>query len=533
MEKLEDMEKMENMNKLEDTEKLEDTIKMDFTKTCFWCGVATKHICRECQLVGVCGEKHLQIHRPSEYCQPFAVEHSDEKGNLLVAVRDIKPFETVLVDKPVLIGPFTDTCLSCHLPLTEPCHPCAACSLPLCGESCKDGQLHQQECLLIRNTKEIDRQDIVDLFSAVGVIRMLMRMNDDAAMCEVVLRLMDHLAVRRREDGWVVVTDHLVPWVMSLGITNSSPELIERIVGIIRTNSVKWAREREGGGGYAVCPIFSVLNHSCVNNTVDTQTLEGSLLVRATMVIRQGEEIFTQYRGPTQGNVQRRKDLLDYWKFCCTCIRCNDPTELGTMTSGVKCAHCGGTVLPISADMDSQWRCLECYLHQPAAGVLATVDRLQCRLELMVHTANPEEWEDLLTEFQTELHENHFLCMNVKRVLISMYGAREGYLLQQLPRKLIERKIELCNNYLDIFSRLEPGYRQWKGEVLEELIGALTVSTNQDMENNNITKIHYIKRIKEIITLTKEAAKCRQFEDPKKANVSFYQALAASFGLDN
>ena len=126
--------------------------------------------------------------------------------------------------------------------------------------------------------------------------------------------------------------------------------------------------------------------------------------------------------------------------------------------------------------------------------MIARVRRLQQRLESFSPAESPEAWETLLSQFQTELHEDHFLCMDIKRVLLAKYGAREGYRLEQLPRHLIDRKIELCRNYVSIFSRLEPGFRQWRGEVLEELIGPLTISINQDMENNNlIDRPHYAK----------------------------------------
>ena len=50
--------------------------------------------------------------------------------------------------------------------------------------------------------------------------------------------------------------------------------------------------------------------------------------------------------------------------------------------------------------------------------------------------------------------------MKMKRILIQLYGWREGYRVEQLDRKLLDRKIQLCNNYISIFNILEPGYRQ-------------------------------------------------------------------------
>ena len=59
--------------------------------------------------------------------------------------------------------------------------------------------------------------------------------------------------------------------------------------------------------------------------------------------------------------------------------------------------------------------------------------------------------------FQGVLHEDHYICMKTKRILLQIYGAREGYRLDQLSRPQLDRKIELCRNYINVFSKLEPG----------------------------------------------------------------------------
>ena len=73
--------------------------------------------------------------------------------------------------------------------------------------------------------------------------------------------------------------------------------------------------------GHALCPLFSVLCHSCVNNTRYTQTMSGDMIVRAVVGIRAGEEITTQYRGPNTGNIMRRPDFPTNWLFNCDCVR--------------------------------------------------------------------------------------------------------------------------------------------------------------------------------------------------------------------
>jgi len=136
----------------------------------------------------------------------------------------------------------------------------------------------------------------------------------------------------------------------------------------------------------------------------------------------------------------------------------------------------------------------------------------------------------LLVDFCKELHPDHFLCMKVKRLLLQLYGSREGYRLDQLPRSLIDRKIELCRNYIKIFSVLEPGFRLWRGRVLEELLGPLGLAVNQDMEEGKLNKIDYILRYKEIMTMMKEAAQCRQFDELRTGDGmvgQFYKSIMA------
>ena len=108
------------------------------------------------------------------------------------------------------------------------------------------------------------------------------------------------------------------------------------------------------------------------------------------------------------------------------------------------------------------------------------VIRLEFQLDTFSYASSPEDWEHLLEDFQKFLHDNHYICMKTKRILLQIYGARDGYHLQQLSRKQLDRKIFLCRNYIEIFSVLEPGYRTWKGRLLEELLGPLTITLHQE-----------------------------------------------------
>lgn len=81
---------------------------------CFYCQADTTSQCQCGQYY--CGEEHLKIHRPGQYCLPFKVAYSPQVGRYLVASRDIKPLELVLWDMAAAVGPGADSvpvCLEC------------------------------------------------------------------------------------------------------------------------------------------------------------------------------------------------------------------------------------------------------------------------------------------------------------------------------------------------------------------------------------------------------------------------------------
>ena len=65
--------------------------------------------------------------------------------------------------------------------------------------------------------------------------------------------------------------------------------------------------------------------------------------------------------------------------------------------------------------------------------------------------------EDLLQKLSSIFHPNHFLIMRLKSQLISQYGNVHGYSLNQLPADKVLRKLELCREFIEVFSKVEPG----------------------------------------------------------------------------
>ena len=73
-------------------------------------------------------------------------------------------------------------------------------------------------------------------------------------------------------------------------------------------------------------------------------------------------------------------------------------------------------------------------------------------------------WEDYLNGILAdELHPNHWVAMNVKLVIIQLLSTRD--LLDTVDK--INRSLELCDNYLDVYTKVSPGYAKWRGHILE------------------------------------------------------------------
>merc|ERR1712110_1172570 len=136
--------------------------------------------------------------------------------------------------------------------------------------------------------------------------------------------------------------------------------------------------------------------------------------------IKAGEEILTRYTTPQIGSFQRVEDIQKTWHFVCGCVRCRDPSELGSMMSGVKCETelCPGLMLPRRPTVSgSPWSCLSC-------GKTVGVSKIHSIINSAVKLigANRDGDNDLLLEtvttLEVSLHQNHYLIIGLKEIII-------------------------------------------------------------------------------------------------------------------
>jgi len=79
-----------------------------------------------------------------------------------------------------------------------------------------------------------------------------------------------------------------------------------------------------------------------------------------------------------------------------------------------------------------------------------------------------QDWEDYLTLLSEELHPTHYIAMNVKLVISQQLGTR----MALDTTEQIRRKLELCQNYLEVYDKVSRGYTKWRGRLMEQLSSA-------------------------------------------------------------
>ena len=62
----------------------------------------------------------------------------------------------------------------------------------------------------------------------------------------------------------------------------------------------------------------------------------------------------------------------------------------------------------------------------------------------------------------------HYIAMNVKLVISQQLGTR----MALDTTEQIRRKLELCQNYLEVYDKVSRGYTKWRGRLMEQLSSA-------------------------------------------------------------
>jgi len=353
------------------------------------------------------------------------------RGRGLKVAREVEPGETLLVDKPLVIGPSEGSssvgCSGCCL---SKANLICQCNLLFCSEACKKRWHSEAECKIVVSLSQYTSS----LSSWLMVIRAYL--TEDPR-----IGLLVGDTIQDNDD-----------FTFLSSVLSTSNEVLSSLSSVLKSNTFR------RGPGRALCPALAMVNHSCVANCrVRWEEGQGEkLALVAKKRLLEGEEVTITYCSTMLGTPARQKKLVKSKGFQCLCSRCQDPSEAGTVTGGLKCSKCRKkNILPriFPGKQGLAWEC-DCGFQANSDKVDNLLDGLETELkELEMITATNlsqirakvqayTAWIEKRTKI---LPANSYLLLQAAGGLVLLLGHLEDNKSLALRVKLIQQRLKVLD----------------------------------------------------------------------------------------
>ncbi|XP_045131510.1 uncharacterized protein LOC123516301 [Portunus trituberculatus] len=480
--------------------------------------------------------------------------------------------EPLLIGPKMMTEP---VCLACYRPVDgEYC--CRECGFPLCSSDCEGSDDHEPECRAIQDSgipvKVSMFGEVNSMYECITPLRILSLRDKVPSLWNKFMTLESNCDMREGTEVAAITQQTVVDIIHNrLDLEEDyNTEVIEKVLGILDTNAFEIRLPDSSILG--VYQKASLLEHDCIPNTHRTFDADLNLIVRAAVPIKRGQHLTSCYTESLSTTGVRQEHLRSTKYFTCGCKRCKDPTELKTFTSALKCSECvekqeeeakqkraaerasrgrGGTrgakrggvasrinqfqsgaqggsstsqaeeektkgpwILPQDPlSPSSTWTCLSC--GNPANdGYPERITSVMQEEAEEIEEANPsvEACESFLQKWDSTFHTNHAIFLNIKYVLLHLYGSEEGYELEEMTPINLARKEELCQDVLKVADIIQPGISRLRGSVLYELYQALFYKTRALSLVGAATSEQARRLSMEALTALKECARVLSYE---------------------
>lgn len=213
------------------------------------------------------------------------------------------------------------------------------------------------------------------------------------------------------------------------------------------------------------------MNHNCVPNIRYAYEKNSVMVVRASKLIRKGEQIFNSYTKFLWGTQQRRVHLAYSKNFLCKCTRCSDRTEFGSYMGALKCVRptCGKLLLPKDPlSVVSPWQCEACNLTLDHARISKIYDIVSKQVfHKILNEPMPAVNQYLKEKLPTFLPVTNQFCVELKLQIILKMKKELANDLTIEDHLDVER---YCYDVLRILETLDCGECFVKGLLYYELI---------------------------------------------------------------
>lgn len=215
------------------------------------------------------------------------------------------------------------------------------------------------------------------------------------------------------------------------------------------------------------------MNHDCVPNIRYAYEGDSIMAVRASKLIKKGEQIFNSYTKFLWATLQRRVHLAYSKNFLCKCERCLDPTEFGSFISALRCVRpdCNNVMLPLDPlVVTSPWQCKVCGLKLDHARITKIYDIFSKQIfNKILNEPMTAINHYLKGKLSTILPPTNQFSIEVKLQIILKMKQDANYVMTVEDFEDIER---YCYDVLRIIERLTVGECYVKGLLYHELLTA-------------------------------------------------------------
>ena len=252
---------------------------------------------------------------------------------------------------------------------------------------------------------------------AVTPLRILNLRKTNPEKYNGVLELSDNLESLKENDNWPYYVKHIIDPITELDIEAVTREDVEKIVGIVLTNSFETS---SSAGTLGVFLEPAMMNHSCLANTRLVLEGAGRLKVVAALRIKKGSAVTNNYARAIDTNWTRRVALMENKCFLCECRRCQDPAELGSHVSSLVCGDCeAGHLQPGDTNnMRTDWSCSDCGAVRGYQQVAETLRTVRAEADNLNKT-DVSSLKALVKRLSRKLHRNHSIMIELKQLLVS------------------------------------------------------------------------------------------------------------------
>ncbi|XP_018013573.1 SET domain-containing protein SmydA-8-like isoform X2 [Hyalella azteca] len=495
---------------------------------CAVCGVTASQRCGRCHVTHYCNREHQRQHwqQHKKLCNPYVVAESSTLGRHILASRDLQPGEIILKDPPLVLGPRQVTvavCVGCNSPV-DGTSQCPLCGWPMCSPECSLVERHLPECQYTqqnRRSKVVITEFFVlnAMYECITPLRCL-ALRKDAKRWQTLMAMESHIEERKQSKATDLDKSNVIDFIRGyLKYNDFNYEDLYRICGILEVNGF----EIPGPNLVGLYGKACLLEHSCVANSTRTFDAEMNVIVRAAVAIKKGDHISTSYTDPMWGTASRQQHLTTTKYFACRCVRCSDPTELGTHFGSLKCSQCGG-LIPPNLTPDSNWSCPSCEAIIPHADAEEILRVWGTKLTSL--RGNISESEHFLELSKEILAENHHYRVDVKLALVQLLGAQIDSSSKSDAEKLLKRKIQLGKESIDIIDALLPGLARLRGMVQFE-VGTSFFELYKMQDKQHRSSPQVLPLLQEACTRLQDAHTILAMESPLQEEYKMARQAAA------